>query len=261
MSNPAPKRRLDVRHQSSVRASETGSSNRRATPRRARRSFRPSMAMVGAVALVLAGLGSAVISSRADSGSLGGDYQALSADASGGGFDVSRDFDRELLEEQTQAQADQLLQAQQDLTAATQAKAEELKSNQWVLPVTGYRITGRYGVTNSLWGKGHSGLDFAGPSGSTISAIASGTVIAVKYSGNCGNMTQIQLDEEDLVIMYCHQSRQTVQVGQRVTAGETVGYTGSTGRSTGPHLHVEVKPGGGKSADPEPYFNEHNVYP
>ncbi len=219
------------------------------------------MAMVGAVALVLAGLGSAVVSSRADSGTLGGDYQALSADVSDGGFDVSRSGDRELLEEQTQAQADQLLQAQQDLQVATQAKADELKANQWVLPVTGYRITGRYGVTNSLWGKGHSGLDFAGPSGSTISSIASGTVIAARYSGNCGNMTQIKLDAEDIVLMYCHQSRQTVSEGQHVLAGETIGYTGSTGRSTGPHLHVEVKPGGGKSVDPEPYFNDHNVYP
>ncbi|WP_229051781.1 M23 family metallopeptidase [Aeromicrobium sp. Leaf350] len=261
MSSPAPKRRLDVRHQSSVRASDQAASSRRAAPRRARRSFRPSMAMVGAVALVLAGLGSAVVSSRADSGTLGGDYQALSADVSDGGFDVSRSGDRELLEEQTQAQADQLLQAQQDLQVATQAKADELKANQWVLPVTGYRITGRYGVTNSLWGKGHSGLDFAGPSGSTISSIASGTVIAARYSGNCGNMTQIKLDAEDIVLMYCHQSRQTVSEGQHVLAGETIGYTGSTGRSTGPHLHVEVKPGGGKSVDPEPYFNDHNVYP
>jgi murein DD-endopeptidase MepM/ murein hydrolase activator NlpD len=219
------------------------------------------MAMIGAMALVLAGLGSAVVSSRADSGSLTGDYQALSSDTSSGGFDVSRDFDRADLEAQTKAQADQLVLAQQDLQAQTQLKADELKANQWVLPVTGYRITGRFGTTNSLWGRGHSGLDFAGPSGSTISSIASGTVIAARYSGNCGNMTQIRLDEGDIVLMYCHQSRQTVTEGQHVVAGETIGYTGSTGRSTGPHLHVEVKPGGGKSVDPEPYFHEHNVYP
>ncbi len=262
MSSPAPKRRLDVRHQSSVRATEAApTSRKRVAPRRARSSFRPSMATIGAFALILAGLGASVVSGRADSGTLARDYQALSADVSGGGFDVSRDFDRELLEEQTKAQADQLIQAQQDLQQATQAKADELKANQWVLPVTGYRITGRYGTSNSLWSKGHSGLDFAGPSGSTISSIASGTVIAASYSGNCGNMTQIKLDAEDLVIMYCHQSRQVVKVGQHVVAGETIGYTGSTGRSTGPHLHVEVKPGGGHSVDPEPYFHDHNVYP
>ncbi|MFT4299392.1 MAG: M23 family metallopeptidase [Aeromicrobium sp.] len=259
-SSPAPKRRLDVRHQSTERAAQARG-GRRAARRRTSSAFRPSMATIGALALVAAGLGSAIISDRTDSGTLSGDYQALSADASSGGFDVSRDFDRELLEEQTKAQADQLLAAQQELQVATQAKADELKANQWVLPVTGYHITGRYGTTNSLWGKGHSGLDFAGPSGSTIVAIASGTVIAVKYSGNCGNMTQFQLDAEDLVIMYCHQSRQVVKVGQHVVAGEVVGYTGSTGRSTGPHLHVEVKPGGGHSADPEPYFHDHNVYP
>jgi len=221
--------------------------------------MRPPIAAVGAFAMIVAGWGSVALAGPTDSSVPASDQRAFS-DSYETGPDVSRDFDRVLLEQQTQAQAEQLLQAQAEVRSDSQAKADELKANQWVLPVTGYRISGRFGTKNSLWGKGHSGLDLAGPSGSTVVSVASGTVIAAKYSGNCGNMTQIQLDAQDLVIMYCHQSRITVEVGQHVQAGETVGYTGSTGRSTGPHLHVEAKPGGGKSVDVEPYFREHSVF-
>jgi len=173
---------------------------------------------------------------------------------------TSRSLDRQALEEQTQAQADQLLRAQEEVRASSQVQADALKAHQWVLPVTGYRVSGRYGTTNSLWSSGHGGLDLAGPSGSTIVSVAAGTVTFAGYAGSCGNMTQIQLDADDVVIKYCHQSRITVQPGQQVQAGEVVGYTGSTGRSTGPHLHVEVSSGTSGSGDPEAYLNEHNVY-
>ena len=215
--------------------------------------------------MIVAGWGSVALAGPPDQGLPLSDQRALS-DTYDTGPEVSRDFDRAVLEQQTQAQAEQLIQAQSEVLAGSQARADALqteadarKANQWVVPVTGYRISGHFGDVNSLYGKGHSGLDLAGPSGSTIVSVASGTVIAASYSGNCGNMTQIQLDAEDLVIMFCHQSRIIVEVGQHVEAGETVGYTGSTGRSTGPHLHVEAKPGGGKAVDIEPYFREHNV--
>lgn len=246
MGSAAPKRRLESERRRSV-------------------AMRPPIAAVGALAMIVAGWGSVALAGPTDPGVLASDQRALS-DSYETGPDVSRDFDRVLLEQQTQAQAEQLIQAQAEVRSDSQAKADELqieaearRANQWVLPVTGYRISGRFGDINSLYGKGHSGLDLAGPSGSTVVSVAAGTVIAAKYSGNCGNMTQIKLDAQDLVIMYCHQSRITVEVGQHVQAGETVGYTGSTGRSTGPHLHVEAKPGGGKSVDVEPYFREHNV--
>ncbi len=233
--------------------------------RRRSRTMRPPIAAVGAIAMIVAGWGSVALAGPSDPDAPASDQRAFS-DSYETGPDVSRDFDRVLLEQQIQAQAEQLVQAQSEVLAGSQAKADALqteadalKANQWVLPVTGYRISGHFGDINSLYGKGHSGLDLAGPSGSTIVSVASGTVIAASYSGNCGNMTQIKLDAEDLVIMFCHQSRITVEVGQHVEAGETVGYTGSTGRSTGPHLHVEAKPGGGKSVDIEPYFREHNV--
>ncbi|MFT4189573.1 MAG: M23 family metallopeptidase [Aeromicrobium sp.] len=261
MSSSAPKRRLDVRHQSSVRAASTSAGGRRAAKRRSKRSFRPSMATVGAVALVVAGLGSAVLSGRADTGTLDGDFQALSAETSNGGFQVSRDFDRELLEEQTQNQADQMLQAQQELQQLTQDRADDLQSNQWVLPVAGYRISATFGQSSSLWSSGrHTGLDFSGPSGSTIVSVSAGEVVSVGYEGAYGNRTVIRLDD-GTEIWYCHQSRIVVEAGQRVIPGEVIGYTGSTGNTTGPHLHLEVRPGGGDPVDPEVALREHNANP
>lgn len=253
MTSPAPRRRLDTGRR------RTGGA---ASGRRRDRGSRcgPASAVFGTLALLLAAWGSTTSPEAAQSGAPASDRRALS-DTGGTGQDVSRDFDRELLEEQTQAQAEQLLQAQQDVLASSQLKADELKADQWVLPVTGYRISGQFGTSNAIWGNGHSGLDLAGPSGSTIVSVASGTVISAGYAGNCGNMTRIQLDTDDVVVKFCHQSRIVVQEGQRVQAGETVGYTGSTGRSTGPHLHMEVKPGDGPSGDPEAYFREHNVFP
>lgn len=228
--------------------------------------FRSSTAAFGGLALFIAGIGSVSISGQEGMNLLNGDYQALERPLSlASSKNVSRDFDRAPLTELIEAQADQLARNQQKLQSIAaeeaKAKAEELKATQWVLPVKDYRISGRYGATNSIWGHGHSGLDFAGPSGSTIVSIAAGTVISAGYSGNCGNMTEIQLDDEDLVVKYCHQSRIAVESGQRVQAGETIGYTGSTGRSTGPHLHLEIKPVGGQSVDPEPFFRENNLRP
>ncbi len=260
MSSSAPKRRLDVRHQSTERAS----GRRAAAPRRARRQYRPSLAMLGSLALVVAGVGSAAISTRSDGGSLTTEYQAISAAYSGGSssqVDVSRSFDREVLEQQTNAQAEQMVQATQDLQLATQARADQLKANQWVLPVAGYNLSARFGQRSGLWSSGvHTGLDFAGPSGSTIVSVAAGTVKSASYEGAYGNRTVIVLDD-GTEIWYCHQSRMTVTPGERVAPGQPIGYTGSTGNVTGPHLHLEVRPGGGEPTDPAAALRAHNVNP
>ncbi len=224
--------------------------------------------MAGALALIVAGIGSVAISSRTDSNTLASNYQTISAnytgsDSSAGGdanVDISRDFDRDLLEKQANAQAEQREQALDQLAAKTQKRAQELKLNQWVLPVAGYHLTGRFGQRSSLWSTTHTGLDFAGPSGTTIVSVAGGTVKSAGYEGAYGNRTVITLpDGTD--IWYCHQSRIAVQPGQKVDPGAVIGYTGSTGNVTGPHLHLEVHPNGGSAVDPAPALNAHGVTP
>lgn len=86
----------------------------------------------------------------------------------------------------------------------------------------------------------HSGLDMAAPAGTPIRAALSGTVIKSTVTGSYGNYTVID-HGGGLTTGYAHQSRRLVSVGQHVEAGEVIGLVGSTGNSTGPHLHLEVR--------------------
>jgi murein DD-endopeptidase MepM/ murein hydrolase activator NlpD len=89
----------------------------------------------------------------------------------------------------------------------------------------------------------HTGIDIGAPSGARIVAAGKGTVIYAGRNGGYGNFTMID-HGNGLVTCYAHQSRIVVSKGQHVSAGTTIGYVGSTGMSTGPHLHFEVRVNG-----------------
>lgn len=128
------------------------------------------------------------------------------------------------------------------------------------LPVTGYHLTGRFGAASSLWSSFHTGLDFAAVEGTAIRAVTDGEVVSVGYDGAYGNKTVVRLGDGTM-LWYCHQSASTVSVGQHVAAGELIGYVGSTGNVTGPHLHLEVRPGDGDPVDPEGWLAANGVRP
>ena len=107
----------------------------------------------------------------------------------------------------------------------------------------------RFGQSSGLWSTTHTGLDFAGPAGSTIVSVAAGTVTSTGYEGAYGNRTIVTL-ADGTEIWYCHQSSVSVSPGDVVAPGDPIGFTGSTGNVTGPHLHLEVHPGGGSPIDP-----------
>lgn len=86
----------------------------------------------------------------------------------------------------------------------------------------------------------HSGLDMGAPSGTPIRAALAGTVTKSYYSNSYGNYTIID-HGNGLTTAYAHQSKRLVAVGDTVEAGEVIGLVGSTGNSTGPHLHFEVR--------------------
>lgn len=85
----------------------------------------------------------------------------------------------------------------------------------------------------------HNGLDFAVPQGSTVSAPAPGEVVRAGWAGNYGNMVAIR-HADGFETRYAHLSSIAVSVGEEVEADEIIGQVGTTGLSTGPHLHYEV---------------------
>lgn len=134
------------------------------------------------------------------------------------------------------------------------------KPPPWQLPVSGYHLTGRFGQVSGLWSSTHTGLDFAAPEGTQIRSIGPGVVTSTSYEAAYGNKTVVRLDD-GTVLWYCHQSAFEVKVGQRLAAGDLLGRVGSTGNVTGPHLHLEVHPAGGKPVDPEPWLRLHHLSP
>jgi len=106
-----------------------------------------------------------------------------------------------------------------------------------------YRLTARFGQSGGLWSSGrHTGLDFAGRTGTDIKAAASGTVVKAGYDGAYGNCVEIK-HANGWTTVYAHLSDIDVRKGQKVQTGDQIGDLGSTGNSTGPHLHFEVKKG------------------
>ena len=90
------------------------------------------------------------------------------------------------------------------------------------------------------WEACHPGMDIAAPAGTPIRAALGGTVAIAGWTGGYGNYTCIQ-HGGGLSTCYGHQSSISVSVGQTVTQGQVIGAEGSTGHSTGPHLHFEVR--------------------
>lgn len=121
-----------------------------------------------------------------------------------------------------------------------------------VLPVEG-RFSSPFGKrTHPVTGarKMHTGVDIAAPTGTPIRAAAGGTVSFAGVRGGYGNV--VIVDHADgSQTYYAHQNELRVSAGQQVSAGEVVGTVGSTGMSTGPHLHFELRRGGAP-VDPAP---------
>jgi murein DD-endopeptidase MepM/ murein hydrolase activator NlpD len=109
-------------------------------------------------------------------------------------------------------------------------------------------LPGNYTVIRGFF-PGHSGIDLAAPIGTTVFAADGGTVIFAGWS-NWGYGNSIVLAHGGMLTLYGHLSRINVSCGQRVGPGQPIGAVGSTGNSSGPHLHFEIRPGGGEPVNP-----------
>jgi murein DD-endopeptidase MepM/ murein hydrolase activator NlpD len=124
-----------------------------------------------------------------------------------------------------------------------------------LLPVAPVRITSGFGRRHDPFGRGdafHSGIDFAGVVGTPVHASGDGIVMQARYSKDYGNVVMID-HGQGVVTLYAHNSRLEVRTGDAVLAGQEIARMGSTGRSTGPHLHFEVRQYG-QRMDPGHYL-------
>ncbi len=125
------------------------------------------------------------------------------------------------------------------------------------IPVDGFRLTSEYGmrIHPVLGGRrAHKGIDLATAVGTPVHAPADGVVGRAEWFSSYGLYIQIEHGGE-LQTRYGHLSRLNVAAGQFVHKGDVIGYVGTTGRSTGPHLHYEVRVAG-ESVNPMPYMVE-----
>ncbi len=147
-------------------------------------------------------------------------------------------------------------QKEEEAKLAKSVRNAEKKSNSKVIvavrPVSGGKITSRFGERSSIRSSSHTGLDIAASSGTAIKAAASGTVTFAGYKGSYGYLVKIKCDN-GYEMWYGHCSKLYVRNGQRVSAGEKIAAVGSTGNSTGPHLHFEIRKNG-KALNPQKYM-------
>ncbi|MFJ4964557.1 peptidoglycan DD-metalloendopeptidase family protein [Streptomyces sp. NPDC088729] len=158
--------------------------------------------------------------------------------------------------EKPAAQADTVSADDSAETGASQATG-----SGWTTPVANGNVTTQYRASGSSWSSGyHTGSDFQASSGTPIRAIGPGTVVSAGWSGSYGNEVVIK-HEDGMYSQYAHQSSLSVSAGQTVTGGQQIGLSGSTGNSTGPHLHFEVRtgPSYGSDVDPVAYLRQQGV--
>ncbi|MEV1044125.1 LysM peptidoglycan-binding domain-containing M23 family metallopeptidase [Streptomyces sp. NPDC049916] len=145
--------------------------------------------------------------------------------------------------------------------SSAQTGSSQATGSGWTAPLANANVTTPYRASGSSWSSGyHTGSDFQAASGTPVRAIGPGTVVSAGWSGSYGNEVVIK-HEDGMYSQYAHQSSLSVSAGQTVTGGQQIGLSGSTGNSTGPHLHFEVRtgPSYGSDVDPVSYLRQHGV--
>jgi murein DD-endopeptidase MepM/ murein hydrolase activator NlpD len=148
-------------------------------------------------------------------------------------------------------------EAERKRKAAIAAKKEAMRP-KFALPVSQHGLSATYGQSGLNWMSVHTGIDFPVSEGTPVMAATDGT-ITTKWDVSFGNMAVVTAPD-GTETWYCHLSSTKIRSGT-VKAGDTIGYSGTSGNSTGPHLHFEVHPGGGDAIDPLPWLQGKGLNP
>ncbi|GAB3858285.1 hypothetical protein GCM10029963_57750 [Micromonospora andamanensis] len=142
-------------------------------------------------------------------------------------------------------------------TATAKPKKSAKPKSSWVIPMAGGAITSCYGPR---WGTLHAGIDFAMPAGTPVRAAFRGTVTKAGDAGDGYGISVVIDHDNGYLTHYAHLSTARVSVGEQVGTGQTIGLEGSTGDSTGPHLHFEVHQGQmWNQIDPAPFLRARGI--
>ncbi|MET8680310.1 transglycosylase family protein [Streptomyces sp. NPDC004647] len=145
--------------------------------------------------------------------------------------------------------------------AEAKPKQQAKSASGFTAPVGDTTIGTPYHQAGGSWSSGyHTGADFPVPTGTPLKSIGAGEVVSAGWGGSYGNEVVIR-HEDGKYSQYGHLSSLSVSAGQSVTGGQQIGLSGSTGNSSGPHLHFEVRTGPdyGSDIDPLAYLREHGV--
>ncbi|WP_327369383.1 M23 family metallopeptidase [Streptomyces sp. NBC_01217] len=247
-----------------------GSRSRRRSP--AKRSALLTVAVPSACVMSVAGIAAASVSgmggedkkddsttmAAADSGSvkpvaannkLDTQLANLSADAENFADRASRTQERIDLRER---------QAAEKKKREEEAARKEALRPKYVMPVAQHGLSAYFGQAGVNWMSVHTGIDFPVSYGTPVMAATDGTV-RTQWNNAYGNMAIVTM-ADGTETWYCHLSSTKIRSGP-VKAGDVIAYSGNSGNSTGPHMHFEVRPGGGAAIDPLPWLRSHGVDP
>lgn len=255
----------------------TGGRNRRA---RARRSALLTVALPSVAVIGMAGVAAASVNGLGDT-----TPQAASATPPGAPAVANSELDTRLASltasaddfadraSRTQERIDLTQRRQEDENRreaeAARKKAEAARKKaeaaskealrpKFALPVAQKGVGELFGAAGSMWSNRHTGLDFPVPMNTPVMAVTDGTVTS-KWNQAYGNMV-IVTAPDGTETWYCHLASAKIRSGS-VKAGDVIAYAGSTGNSSGPHLHLEVHPGGGAAVDPLRWLRGHGLDP
>ncbi|GAA4068070.1 M23 family metallopeptidase [Streptomyces shaanxiensis] len=150
-------------------------------------------------------------------------------------------------------------QAAEKKKAAEEAARKERLRPKFAIPVAQHGLSAYFGQSGINWMSVHTGIDFPVSYGTTVMAATDGTV-RTQWNSAYGNM-MIVTAKDGTETWYCHLSSYRVASGTEVKAGDPIAYSGNSGNSTGPHLHFEVRPGGGSAIDPLAWLRSHGLDP
>lgn len=175
---------------------------------------------------------------------------------------MKKDIERKLEDArwQLQGRADASVAAGSCRGAVRLDQPETHFTNRWVAPVETYELSASYGSGGERWARRHTGQDFAVPIGTPVRAVGVGRVVRVSCGGPFG--VEVVLEHAGgYYTQYAHLAAVAVEQGERVGIGQWIGQSGTSGNSTGPHLHFEVRvtPESGSAVDPVAWLAARDV--